>query len=284
MSRDSTPRGRDPVVEPRCPGMAWPRPATRRDTGSVRDAGRTDRSRRGGGAPRVRDLPPPRENPSVTAPALRWLFAWPYRAALAGLYRLRLRPWQLTVSSLVVASIVGGLFFTGRHLVPGFLLLLSGLLDIFDGGLARVRGEESRIGALLDSVVDRASDAVVLGSLFVSLAIQGQVVLAGLCLASLVVSLLVSDVRAQAEAAGVRVQEGLFQRAERVVVLVIGLTVPGALGPALLLLAVMGTLTAAQRVVAAWRRLPPPSRPSGEGATDGRRGDGGPSPPAGALE
>jgi CDP-diacylglycerol---glycerol-3-phosphate 3-phosphatidyltransferase len=205
----------------------------------------------------VRDLPPPREQPSVTGPLFRWLFQWPYRFALAGLYRLRLRAWQLTVLSLLTNLVVGALLLTGRRLLPGGLLLLAGLLDIFDGGIARLRGEESRKGALLDALVDRVSDGVVFGSIYLAEAtVHHDRLTAGLALAGLVVSLLVSHVRAEGEAAGLRVTEGSVQRLERYAGLVIGLMVPGALLPVLAALAVLGLVTTVQRLTWVWRGLP----------------------------
>ena len=212
-----------------------------------------DRARQ---APRVRDVPAPRENPSIIGPLFRWLFQWPYRFALLGLYRARFRPWQLTLLSLVANFVVAGLLLTGRRLVPGLLLLVAGLLDIFDGGVARLRGEDSRKGALLDAAVDRVSDGVVFGSIFLAEAtVHHNRLTAGLALAGLVVSLLVSHVRAEGEAAGLRVTEGSIQRLERYVGLVIGLTVPGALLPVLAGLAVLGLVTTLQRVASAWRGL-----------------------------
>ncbi len=67
------------------------------------------------------------------------------------------------------------------------------------------------------------------------------------------VSLAVSHVRAEAEAAGVTLSEGLFQRLERVIALVIGLLIPGAMTPILVVLAVLGVVTVVQRVLAALR-------------------------------
>jgi CDP-diacylglycerol--glycerol-3-phosphate 3-phosphatidyltransferase len=175
---------------------------------------------------------------------------------LAGLYRARLRAWHLTAFSAVAAAGVGALLLAGFYLAAGFALLGAGLLDLFDGALARLRGEDSPRGALLDSVVDRVADAIVFGTLFISEGLRGARLSAGLALGSLVVSLLVSHLRAQAEASGATMTEGMFQRLERVVVLFLGLTIPGALVPALALLTAMGALTVAQRLVTAWRRLP----------------------------
>ena len=63
----------------------------------------------------------------------------------------------------------------------------------------------------------------------------------------------VSHIRAEAEAAGVLLSDGLFQRLERVLALIIGLVIPGAMLPVLVLLSVLGTVTVVQRVYSALR-------------------------------
>lgn len=208
-------------------------------------------------APRIRDLPAPRENPSLIGPLFRWVFQWPYRVALSGLYRVGLKAWQLTALSLLTNVAVAALLLTGRRLVPGFLLLLAGALDIFDGGVARLRGEESRKGALLDAAIDRVSDGMVFGSIFLAeMAVHGNEVTAAMALAAMVVSLLVSHLRAEAEAAGLGMTEGTVQRLERYVGLILGLTIPGALLPVLIALTVLGIVTTVQRLLTARRSLP----------------------------
>jgi CDP-diacylglycerol---glycerol-3-phosphate 3-phosphatidyltransferase len=213
--------------------------------------------------PRVRDLPMPRKSKGAIAPIFRVVFAWPYRVALAGFYRAGIKPWQLTMASLANNAVVGWLLLTDRRLLPGLLLLPAGLLDIFDGGLARLRGEESRHGAFLDSVLDRVSDAIVLGCLFWSLSKQHLELQAALCMSALAISLLVSHVRAEAEAQGLTLSEGLMQRLERYVALMVGLTQPGALLPVLAVLTGLGAVTVAQRGFSAWRRLAEPAGGSG---------------------
>lgn len=209
--------------------------------------------------PRVRDMPAPRKSEGLASGAMRWIFTWPYRAALAGLYRAGVRPWQLTLASLATNVVIGWLLVTERRLLPGALLIPAGLFDIFDGSVARLRGEDKRSGAFLDSVLDRVSDAILFSCLYWSLAAQGRRLDAGLALATLVITLVVSHIRAEAEAAGVSLSEGFFQRLERYVALVIGLIVPGALLPVLAILTALGSLTVLQRGWAAWRRL---SRPA----------------------
>jgi phosphatidylglycerophosphate synthase len=205
---------------------------------------------------RVRDLPGPRRNQSAIGPLFRWIFTWPFRFALAGLIRARVRPWVLTLLSLLTNAIAAGLIVSGAWLVPGLLLLPAGLFDVFDGAVARHRGEASAFGAFLDSVIDRICDGLLFGAIFWSLAEQGRRLPAGLALAALVISLAVSHLRAEGEAHGVTMSEGFFQRLERYVAMTIALTVPGAMLPVLVILVGLGGLTVLQRLVGAWTKLP----------------------------
>jgi CDP-diacylglycerol--glycerol-3-phosphate 3-phosphatidyltransferase len=205
-------------------------------------------------------MPAPRRATGIFAPAMRATFTWPYRFALSMLYRAGFRADQITVLSLVANVVVGWLLVTGRRLLPALLLVVAGLLDIFDGGLARLRGEDSRAGAFLDSVIDRVSDVVLFGALFWSLAGQGHRASAALALSALLVTLMTSHVRAEAEAIGLSLTEGLMQRLERYVLVIIGLGVPGALLPVLVILTALGTVTVLQRTTSAWSRLAPVAR------------------------
>ena len=142
---------------------------------------------------------------------------------------------------------------TGAWLTAGGVLILAGACDVFDGSVARHRGEAKRAGAFMDSVLDRVSDMILFSCLFWRLAADGRGFEAALALVTLVVSLVVSHIRAEAEAAGVLLSDGLFQRLERVLALIVGLVIPGAMLPVLVLLAVLGTVTVVQRVFSALR-------------------------------
>src|SRR5438309_4368289 len=69
--------------------------------------------------PRIRELPGPRQQKGIIAPTFRVIFAWPYRLALAGLYRAGFRPWQLTVLSLAANAVCSWVIATGRLFLPG---------------------------------------------------------------------------------------------------------------------------------------------------------------------
>jgi CDP-diacylglycerol---glycerol-3-phosphate 3-phosphatidyltransferase len=196
-------------------------------------------------------MPAPRRNESAAGGAMQRVFAWPYRGILAFLLWTGIRPWQLTLLSLGLNVVTGVLIVTGQWFAAGCVLILAGACDVFDGSVARHRGEARRTGAFMDSVLDRVSDMILFSCLFWRLAADGESVEAGLALVTLVVSLAVSHVRAEAEASGVMLSEGLFQRLERVLALIVGLLIPGAMLPVLVVLAALGVITALQRVFAA---------------------------------
>ncbi|HEX7247619.1 MAG TPA: CDP-alcohol phosphatidyltransferase family protein [Actinomycetota bacterium] len=198
-------------------------------------------------APRVRDMPAPRKNESAAGGAMQRLLAWPYRAILAFLIWTGVRPWQLTLLSPVFIMLTGWQIVVGNWLAAGLLLIVGSVLDVFDGSVARHRGEEGRSGAFMDSVLDRVSDMILFSSLFWNLASQGERLQAVLALLTLVVSLGVSQIRAEAEAVGIDLTEGLFQRLERMLALMVGLLIPGMMFPALIALAALGVFTVLQR-------------------------------------
>ena len=77
-----------------------------------------------------------------------------------------------------------------------------------------------------------------------------------LCYAAVVGSIMVSYVRARAEGEGLTLREGLFTRAERVILLGGALVIGhGVVLWALWVLAVLSHFTAVQRVATVWQRL-----------------------------
>ncbi len=171
-----------------------------------------------------------------------------------------LGPDAVTVAGTVgaVAAAVGFLPWGGLILGP-ILITVFVLLDLVDGAMARARGYGTPFGAVLDSTCDRIVD----GALFASLAwwclVGGQDRVAGAAaLVCLVGGQLVSYVKARAESVGLAAEGGLVERAERLVLgllgaFLAGLGVPYALPVALLLLAAGTAITLAQRVYAVRR-------------------------------
>lgn len=140
-------------------------------------------------------------------------------------------------------------------LLAPILLLTSGFCDALDGVIARHYRETTTFGGFFDSILDRYADALVFCG----------IILGGLCdpfwgLLALMGSLLVSYVRARAEASGVMMETvGVAERAERLIILVIAslftLIWSEVLGWSIILLAILTNLTVLQRIVYFYRAL-----------------------------
>ena len=125
-------------------------------------------------------------------------------------------PNTVTVAGFLVAALTP--IATIYMLYIGYILcvLLSSALDALDGEIARVRGRVSKLGAFLDSFLDRVSDVFYIYSLSF-LGLDGTIVVA-----LIVLSILISYSRARAEGLGVAVEGvGLMERGERVIALII---------------------------------------------------------------
>lgn len=123
---------------------------------------------------------------------------------------------SITLLSLLLAGGAGVALAFGKFALGGWLYIAAGICDMFDGRLARHRGEATKAGAALDSFVDRYSEAFV----FVGLAYyyrDSWVMVA--TFAAFVGSVMVSYSRARGEALGVTAVVGTMQRAERLVYL-----------------------------------------------------------------
>ncbi len=129
---------------------------------------------------------------------------------------------------------------------------------MLDGALARLTGRVTRFGAVLDSTLDRLSEAVLLLALIYVFAREQQtawIVLTGVALLG---SLMISYIRARIEGLGVECKAGLFTRPERVILLALGLLLSGieyALVVAIGLLALFSFVTVVERLIFAWRHL-----------------------------
>jgi len=169
------------------------------------------------------------------------------------LRRSGITPNTLTLTNLTLNIAAAYVIATGHFLLGGVLILGSGLFDLLDGALARLTKRTTRFGAVLDSTVDRVSEAATLCGLLIWYVPQeGASVKIVLILVVLTGSFLVSYIRARAEGLGWQCQVGLFTRAERVIVLAIGLLLNRiwvhSVFVALCVLAVFVSVTVVQRL------------------------------------
>ena len=179
-----------------------------------------------------------------------------------GLHRIGVTPNVLTLVGVGVSVVTAGCIAVGELRLAALGVAASGLVDLLDGSVARSAGSSGPRGAFLDSVADRVSDAVVLGGVAWYLAGTSPY-LPVLALVAVALSMLVSYERARAEGLGLEARGGLMERAERMVLLGVGLFF-GVLVGALWVLVALSALTAGQRFVKVWRQAPaaPRNRPA----------------------
>ncbi|MDP9074161.1 MAG: CDP-alcohol phosphatidyltransferase family protein, partial [Actinomycetota bacterium] len=175
------------------------------------------------------------------------------------LNRTRLSPDHLTALGLVMAVPAAFAIGTGRLFLGLVLLTASAVPDLLDGALAKASGTASKRGAFFDSVADRVTDALILGGLGWYLQTQRHGHAAMLPFAILAASSLISYERAKAESLGSSAKGGLMERAERIVLLCIGLFAPVILVPLLWTMLGLTLVTAGQRFLKVWRQASVPA-------------------------
>jgi CDP-diacylglycerol--glycerol-3-phosphate 3-phosphatidyltransferase len=141
------------------------------------------------------------------------------------------------------------------------LLIATGAHDLFDGPVAKASNRASQRGSYFDSVVDRISDAVLLGGVAYYLTAQhrGQLVL--LPIGIMTAAFMISYQRSKAESLGLAAKGGLMERAERMVLLGVALLATQIFIPVLWLLLVLTIMTAVGRFWRVWQIAARPEPP-----------------------
>ncbi len=170
------------------------------------------------------------------------------------LMRLKIGPMTVTLFGLVLAAVAAYLVAIDELMWGGVILAISGVLDSIDGALARMSGAASPAGALLDSVVDRLAEGVVLLGVLIFALDTDQAILATLVYVAFAGSMLVSYVAARAQSLGSERVVGIMTRPERVIVLAVGLVI-GYLNIAIWIIAILTPLTELHRFLHGWSEL-----------------------------
>lgn len=171
-----------------------------------------------------------------------------------GLRRTGLSPDHLTVLGFLVAIGAAIAIGAGALRLGLLLVVLAALPDLLDGALAKASDSASQRGAYFDSVMDRVTDALLFGGVAWYLAVGSDPRLSVLPFAVMAVSSVISYQRAKAESLGLQAKGGLMERAERIVLLCIGLLFSELLVPILWIMLALTLVTAVQRFVKVWRQ------------------------------
>jgi phosphatidylglycerophosphate synthase len=165
------------------------------------------------------------------------------------LLKTKINPNTLTIMGFIGNLVAASLIACGYLFWGGILILISGLFDLWDGSLAKVT-KRTTFGAILDSTLDRLSEAILLLALLWRF---WDTIILWVIFAALVGSFLVSYIRARGEGVGLPCPVGFFTRAERIVILSLGLLL-GQVFICLMIIAVLSWLTAGQRFFYLWRK------------------------------
>lgn len=167
---------------------------------------------------------------------------------IAGFFnRLGIHPNAMTIAGLIGTAIGSYFLAIGKIPLGGVIVLIAALFDAFDGSMARLRGEPSNFGGFVDSVSDRYSELFIFFGLLIYYLRLNDPTACILVFLAAAGSVMVSYVKARAEALGFEAKVGLLSRVERYLVL----------GPclifnypkvAMIILAVFTNITAIQRI------------------------------------
>lgn len=176
-----------------------------------------------------------------------------------GLLKVGISANALTVFGTLGVCISALYFFGSDQLFLGTIIIsLFALSDLFDGTMARLSNSQgTKWGALLDSTLDRISDAAIALGIwlyFRNLDSDFQY----LALASLLIGGLIPYIRARAESLGIECSVGIAERAERLIITLVGtglagLNVPFALETSLTILVILSIATVIQRMRVVYR-------------------------------
>ncbi|MBI4018718.1 MAG: CDP-alcohol phosphatidyltransferase family protein [Candidatus Aenigmarchaeota archaeon] len=165
-------------------------------------------------------------------------------------------------------TIIGVIFSIGTayflsvdgFVYAGIALSITGLLDIIDGAVARATKKAGPKGAYLDTIADRYAEGIIIFGLLLSgLPSIGLPAYYWIFIFFFGASLTTYAKAAFKEKMGKNLNGGLVERAERLVLLAIGVFMaainPDYLMYIIMLLAVLTNLTAVQRIMAGLKNV-----------------------------
>lgn len=177
----------------------------------------------------------------------------------------KLHPNAITVTGLLAHVPIAYLIAEGELITAAILLIVFGLFDALDGGLAKIQNRASTAGMLLDASTDRMKEVLLYMGVAYFFIANDQAYYAVWAVAAGGGSLLVSYVKAKAETAvkdsrlsanevNRLFADGLMRFEVRMFVLVVGL-LTDQLWLAVVVIAGFSWLTAVQRLIRLTKKL-----------------------------
>ena len=161
-----------------------------------------------------------------------------------------------------LGSIASALYFfpKGDFFIGVIFVTLFVLSDLFDGAVARASNKgESKWGALLDSTLDRFSDAAIfIGALLFYIESSDPLVV--VILVAVSASFMVSYIKARAESLSIACNGGVAERSERLIIVLVaygfhGLGVDYVMAIGLWTVALLSLFTVYQRMTIVYKAV-----------------------------
>lgn len=163
--------------------------------------------------------------------------------------KLGITPNMMTAASVATAAVSAFMYGSHRPIYGALFIVLTGVLDMFDGAIARATGTTSRFGATLDHVIDRYAELLIMIGLIAgdyTTWYWGFFTIFGMIMASFT--------RAKAESVGglPSCTVGIAERQEKLLVLIsasiLDPSLPGILNYGSIVVGILSHITVAQRL------------------------------------
>ena len=169
------------------------------------------------------------------------------------LAKIGFSPNSMTITSLFVAIVSAYIYTLKMPMVAALLIILMGVIDMFDGAIARTTGRVTKFGATLDHVVDRYAEFfIVIGITYAGYTtwVSGFFTLFGMLMASFT--------RAKAESVGglEACTVGIAERQEKLLLIIGGslllFVYSQSLNYAIIIVGILSHITVFQRLHYTW--------------------------------
>ena len=175
-------------------------------------------------------------------------FSYPYEAVVGFFASNHFNPNVLTFTGFAINLFAAYLFATGYFRWAGAAVLLASVFDLTDGPVARVTKRVTPFGGFFDSVLDRYSDLCLLIGLLIYYGRIARFLYVTLVAIAMIGSVMISYTRARAENLIPTCKVGFLERAERIVLIIVG-GLADRMAPVLWVIAVFSNLTVIHRMI-----------------------------------
>ncbi len=175
--------------------------------------------------------------------------------------KLGISPNQWTLLTLFPALISLYFIINQSFLLAALFMIIATFIDVIDGAVARVTGRVTKLGAYLDTVMDRYVEGIIIIGLFfltLPIVLLPSQFWIGLLIFGSLMTTYVKAAAKEKELIEKELKGGILERAERMLILFIGIVLAyfdtTYLVYVIIIIAVLSNISALQRIYYAMRK------------------------------